>query len=259
MVTQLSIILKLNGVISREVNFKTLQHSNWSSSNFLDDSQRDVILVDNTNEIGKWTTGFSNSADQYYSIIQYDSSSAANQNYKILSDGTVMWFYQDTDNIGNIDIWSQRIDLKTGETSTPQLVNNITTGTQFKPTVYEFNDGNFVVGWLTDFGVAYQYFDENGNEVGDEGSFQSTTADFPESLSISPLDADLVYYDYSGYSINNSSGQSYLPDNFEVPEQPDANDFQITLNNNETFYKYDEVSQTFTNSISAKLSGVDEV
>ena len=23
-----------------------------------------------------------------------------------------MWFYQDTDNIGNIDIWSQRIDLK---------------------------------------------------------------------------------------------------------------------------------------------------
>ena len=163
--------------------FETLQHSNWSSSNFLDDSQRDVILVDNTNEIGKWTTGFSNSADQYYSIIQYDSSSAANQNYKILSDGTVMWFYQDTDNIGNIDIWSQRIDLKTGETSTPQLVNNITTGTQFKPTVYEFNDGNFVVGWLTDFGVAYQYFDENGNEVGDEGSFQSTTAEFPESLS----------------------------------------------------------------------------
>ena len=62
----------------------------------------------------------------------------------ILSDGTVMWFYQDTDNIGNIDIWSQRIDLKTGETSTPQLVNNIT-GTQFKPTVYEFNDGNLLL------------------------------------------------------------------------------------------------------------------
>ena len=106
--------------------------------------------------------------------------------------------------------------------------------------------------------MAYQYFDENGNEVGDEGSFQSTTAEFPESFVISPLDASLVYYDYSGYSINNSSGQGHLPDNFEVSEQPGANDFQITLNNNETFYKYDEVSQTFTNSINAKLSGVDQ-
>ena len=40
--------------------------------------------------------------------------------------------------------------------------------------------------------MAYQYFDANGNEAGDEGSFQSTTAEFPESFSISPLDADLV-------------------------------------------------------------------
>ena len=154
-----------------------IEYTNWAVSNYTHDLSRDIILVSGdsndggaSRDRGEWIAGHSQAVSQFYSIIEYPVTI---ENSIVLNNGKIFTFFDLNDPETNSSEIKYEIQELNGEFIQARLnANTITDGNQTNPKILEFDNGSFVVAWLSTNngknGIGYQYFDELGEKIDKE-------------------------------------------------------------------------------------------
>ena len=162
-------------------------------------------------------------------VNTYTSGNQASSVVAVLADGgfVVSWHSPGVDGSG-WGIAAQIFNADGSKRGGEILVNNVTSGHQFFPTITELKDGGFVVGWDNDTGTQFyiRRFDANGSAVGTQTLLASSTgASGPMSLTTLEDGRVVATWqrngsDGSGYGIEAITLDSNLDPTGPVPNAP---------------------------------------
>ena len=251
-----------------------IEYTNWAVNNYTHDASRDIILVSGdsndggtSRDRGEWIVGHSQAVSQFYSIIEYPVTI---ENSIVLNNGKIFTFFDLNDPETNSSEIKYEIQELNGEFIQARLnANTITDGNQTNPKILEFDNGSFVVAWLSNSdgknGIGYQYFDELGEKI-DKEKFVDFSV-LPQlnqeniSFDLSKSTPENDYYDYSGLSSLNTSGVNQIPSDFIVQKNTTNEAFKINLQGYASNPLVDDnilLQSEFDNTISGKLSGNED-
>ena len=192
------------------------------------------------------------------------------ENSIVLNNGKIFTFFDLNDPETNSSEIKYEIQELNGEFIQARLnANTITDGNQTNPKILEFDNGSFVVAWLSNSdgknGIGYQYFDELGEKI-DKEKFVDLSV-LPQlnqeniSFDLSKSTPENDYYDYSGLSSLNTSGVNQIPSDFIVQKNTTNEAFKINLQGYASNPLVDDnilLQSEFDNTISGKLSGNED-